>query len=97
MRFEEVFGAMHADRPPLDQRGADGVGAGDGFAPVDAGAQQHLGCAIRKVRVSGHIQDKTGPIGQNHHPTRTKRRGSEGFKFRTAGAAQTTVLVLKMA
>ena len=65
MRLKEVLGPMHGDRSALEQGGADGIGAGGGFAPGNAWTQRHLRCLPGKFNAADGIEHDAMRIGDD--------------------------------
>ena len=62
--MQAVLVGMHQPGQLFDQRGADGIGALDRFAPVDARLQGHLAGAGQEVVVADRVDGGAGGIAQ---------------------------------
>lgn len=95
--LEEVLGAVHCNRLALDQRRADRIGAGVGFAPRHAGPQRHLRRTPRKFVGADHIEDDAGRIGENDDTAGQTCIALQSIEFRPREAAEPVVAFLKFA
>ena len=96
VRLEEVFAAMHADRPPLDQRGADRIRADRILVPGHAGPKCHARCPSGELGIADHVEHEPVGVGQDHDTVGEARLGAERRHFRPRDAPQPLVLLVQV-
>ncbi len=96
VRLEVVLAATHLDRAPLDQRGADRIGAGRAFAPRHARPQRDARGLVEKAGIADGVQHEAVRPGEDRDRSRRAGAGVQGLQFGPAQAAQRFVAILQL-